>query len=329
MSGKGGLDYGLNQRNNNKRKKGGGVRLTGFADNDDASDDSLSEIAAGPLSGRSAINREIVAEQAALRKRAEAAMASSKVDLAVYDYDGEYDSFASAGKKESPSTNTQQKEAGGRGQSRYISNLLKSAQRRTQEQEIIYERKVAKEQAEEDGNTEYEGKEKFITSAYKKKLAEREEWAKEEEERAKREAAADVTQKKGGDFLFAGFGRNVLMGGMNNKKTDQSSGKGPVRDDYAPDKTNGKKKPTDNADQQSYQRREDSSQSQEVSTTRGCDANNFFSRNSQPSERIENLKASSCETKEPRSRSQILAERAVKIREARERYFKRRGLPTQ
>jgi len=320
MSSSGGLGYGLNQRNNKKRKKRGGGGLTGFADSDDSSsDDNNSNTAGRQLSGRSAINREIAAEQAALRKRAEAAMASSNMDSAMYDYDGEYDSFALAGKKESSSTKTQQQKeeaAAEKGQSRYISNLLKSSQRRAQEQEIIYERKVAKEQAEED-NMEYEGKEKFITSAYKKKLAEREAWAKEEEVRAKREAEDDVTQKKGGNFLFAGFGRNVIMGVNNNKQssTENTDEVQPKNDDDIPP-TNDSRKEKE-ASPQSHQRRDYSRQSEAVARD----------RKPQPTGRIqESTKTSESEAKEkPMTRSQLLAERAVKIRDARERYFQRHG----
>ena len=316
-SGRGGLSYGLN--NSKKRKKGG---LTGFADDSSSSDDDAAGNNTGPLSGRSAINREIASEQAALRKRAKAAMASSsKMDSAVYDYDGEYDSFASGKKKEHSSTKTQQREPAGKGQSRYVSSLLQNAQRRTQEQEIIYERKVVKEQAEEE---EYEDKEKFITSAYKKKLAEREAWAKEEEERAKREAEDDVTQKKGGSFLF-GFGRNVIMGVNNNKRDDKSTtSKVADKDDVPDDTSSDREKKSNSTDQHSYQRRDYTRQS-------GSSDTNNFSLNSQPPEGILGKAKASDETKQPltRTRSQILAERAVKIREARERYFKRHGLPSQ
>ncbi len=318
-NGRGGLSYGLN---NKKRKKGG---LTGFADDSSSSDDDAGGNT-GPLSGRSAMNREIAAEQAALRKRAEAAMASSsKMDSAVYDYDGEYDSFAS-GKKEPSSTKTQDREPAGKGQSRYISNLLKSAQRRSQEQEIIYERKVVKEQAEE---TEFEGKEKFITSAYFHKLAEREAWAKEEEERSKREAEDDVTQKKGGTFLY-GFSRNVIMGLGDDKKEDKSTVNAD-KDEIVPDAASDRKEEPNFTDPHNYQQPDRSRQSEKSSAPArqsNSVTQNFSRNNLQPSNGIGNTNAAN-ETKQPVTRSQILAERAVKIREARERYFKRHGLSSQ
>ena len=41
--------------------------------------------------------------------------------------------------------------------------MLKNSKKRGIEREAIYERKIAKEQAEEDALEEYQGKEKFIT----------------------------------------------------------------------------------------------------------------------------------------------------------------------
>ena len=322
-SGRAGLSYGLN---NKKRKKGG---LAGFADDSSSSDDDdrAANKKSGPLSGRSAMNREIAAEQAALRRRAEAAMAStSNMDSAVYDYDGEYDSFAT-GKKEPPSTKTQQTEPAGKGQSRYISNLLKSAQRRSKEQEIIYERKIVKEQADD---TEFEGKEKFITSAYKKKLAEREVWAKEEEERVKREEENDVTQKKGGSFLF-GFSRNMMMGvnvnGGDKKDDDNNSYAAPNENAHS---TAGDKEEERNfINRQGYQSRDYTRQSDSKTFNRQNGDTLNLSRNSRP-ESTRNTETTSDGKQQPLlSRSQILQERAVKIREARERYFKRHGMNRQ
>ena len=43
-------------------------------------------------SGRQAVNQQIVKEQAALRKRAQEALATAE-DPSMYDYDGAYDSF--------------------------------------------------------------------------------------------------------------------------------------------------------------------------------------------------------------------------------------------
>lgn len=59
-----------------------------------------------------------------------------------------------------------------------------------QEQEIVYDRKLAKERSKEDHL--YADKDKFVTSAYKKKLAEQAKWVEEERLRQLREEQEDV-----------------------------------------------------------------------------------------------------------------------------------------
>ena len=66
-------------------------------------------------------------------------------------------------------------------QPRYIKQLLKKAKEREFEMDIVYERQVAKEQAQD--KHLYGDKEQFVTSAYKKKLKEREQWLAEEKQR--------------------------------------------------------------------------------------------------------------------------------------------------
>lgn len=328
------LGYGLNSRN--KRKKG----LAGFGGDDDSDSDGSDGGGRGPAdttNGRNAINREIAAEQAALRKRAQVAMRSSAVDSAVYDYDGEYDSFAS-GKEKAAATSTTASKKGEKVQSRYITNLLKTAEKRNQEQEIVYERKVVKEQAQED--PEFEGKEKFITSSYRRKLAEREEWAKQEEERTKKEEEQDVTKTaKGGNFLYGGFGRNVVMGVGGDKKVNETDNSKQIND--------GNKEGI--VGENEYQQRDSSRETERRgSSKRSRDARDTHSNQPPPlSGEKDNVTSSMTDaplsgeipigikgttTKKDdeshitvKTRSQILSERAMKLREARERYFKRMG----
>lgn len=75
-------------------------------------------------------------------------------------------------------------------QPKYIENLLNKAKEREREHEIIYERKLTKERSKEDHL--YAGKDKFVTSAYKKKLAEQAKWMEEERLRQLREEKEDV-----------------------------------------------------------------------------------------------------------------------------------------
>lgn len=68
----------------------------------------------------------------------------------------------------------------------YLSRLL-------QEHEILYEKKLAKERAAEDD--QFGDKDKFVTSAYKKKLAERKAWEEEQRLLDEEDERNDVTKK--------------------------------------------------------------------------------------------------------------------------------------
>ena len=231
MSGsKGNLAYGLNSRNKSKRKKGPIDILGGGDDGSDDSDvdgDGAPAGGGGGGGGRGAVNREIAAEQAALRKRAEAAMAAKGADAttAAYDYDAEYDSF-SGGKEEEKRTKDDDddadaaaaKEKGVRAKPRYIAGLLRTAERRNKVYEVVHEKMVIREQVA-DVNPEYEGKETFVTSSYKRKMEEREKWAREEEERTRREEEEDakLRERRGGlavgGLMLGVVGRNLLVEG--------------------------------------------------------------------------------------------------------------------
>jgi coiled-coil domain-containing protein 55 len=240
---KGNLAYGLNSRNSSKRKKGP-IDILGGGDDDDGSDDSDvngdGAPGGGGGGGRGAVNREIAAEQAALRKRAEAAMATKGADAttAAYDYDAEYDSF-SGGKegekrtKDDDADAAAAKEKGVRAKPRYIAGLLRTAERRNKVYEVVHEKMVIREQVA-DVNPEYEGKETFVTSSYKRKMEEREKWAKEEEERTRREEEEDakLRERRGGlaagGLMLGVIGRNLLMerGGDRDRGGGNGDGEG-------------------------------------------------------------------------------------------------------
>lgn len=76
-------------------------------------------------------------------------------------------------------------------QPKYIHNLLKAVEIRKKEQEKRMEKKIQREREMEKG--EFDDKEAFVTSAYKKKLQER----AEEEEREKRAAALEGEMEEG------------------------------------------------------------------------------------------------------------------------------------
>ena len=164
----------------NKRKK-----VTNVLDGSDSDDDSDENNNNGDESGisskddannkhneakkrRDAVNREIMAEQEALRKRAQKAMATEEgsgsggnggASTGIYDYDGVYESFHQAKGKDSTASDQPEEPK----KSRYIQDLLKQSEKRNIERDAIYERKVAREQEAEDAQLDYKGKEKFVT----------------------------------------------------------------------------------------------------------------------------------------------------------------------
>ena len=299
------LSYGLNTRTEksaaapSRKRKG----LSGF-DSDSSSDHEP------PTTGRNATNKAITAEQNALRKRAKAA-------LQEYDFDGEYESFT---KNKPPPKKTNDDKS-----SKYITKLLETSKRRTREQEIIYERKIANEQALEDEEMQYEGKEKFVTSAYKRKLAEREEWIKEEKEREKKEIEDDVTKKTGGSFFFAGFGKNILSGAVGRGGKDDSKEMPNNERNQNDDKVNAGRDETERWGHTSTNNLNDANpRSVSSQMNRRADFSKYATMNNN------DAKDDKPEVVPAKTRAQILQERTVKIREARARYFQRKGVkPSQ
>lgn len=74
---------------------------------------------------------------------------------------------------------------------------MDKAKQREREHEIIYEKKLLKERSKDDHL--FADKEKFVTSAYKKKLAEQAKWLEEERLQQIREEKEDVS---GLNFFF-------------------------------------------------------------------------------------------------------------------------------
>ena len=237
------LGFGLNPRTSSSSEGAGGGgaaavpprgNVFGDDDDDDNDDDdqSLGENRGGTTDARQRINREIVKEQAAIRQRALRAAEQAQRESthnkagggdninkpAIYDYDGAYDSFATQ-----PSASNQKEGEGPvkeHRKSRYIGNLLETAKKRQQEREAVMERKIAKEQAVEDAQEDFAGKEKFVTKAYRRKLEERKQWQAEEDAKDKEETANDVTQKTTAGAAMArfygNFSNNVAVGGTGN-----------------------------------------------------------------------------------------------------------------
>lgn len=75
-------------------------------------------------------------------------------------------------------------------QPKYIGKLLEKAKVRAREQDVVYERQLAKEREKEDHL--YGDKEKFVTGAYKKKLQEQAKWLEDERRREMEEQKHEV-----------------------------------------------------------------------------------------------------------------------------------------
>jgi coiled-coil domain-containing protein 55 len=91
-----------------------------------------------------------------------------------------------------------------RGPSRYIGSLLAKAKEREREADVMFERRTLKERAKEDHL--FGDKEKFVTAAYKAKLAADALFLEEEKAKDAAEAADDVTKRRD----LSGFYANLL-----------------------------------------------------------------------------------------------------------------------
>lgn len=144
------------------------------------------------------LQREAAKKQAMKQTKLEIQKALAE-DSTVYEYDSIYDEMQKKKEENNPKLLL-----GKDRKPKYIHNLLKAVEIRKKEQEKRMEKKIQREREMEKG--EFDDKEAFVTSAYKKKLQER----AEEEEREKRaaalEARLDVTKQKD----LSGFYRHLL-----------------------------------------------------------------------------------------------------------------------
>ncbi|CAM8919788.1 unnamed protein product [Rhodiola kirilowii] len=131
-----------------------------------------------------------------------------KEDPSVFDYDGVYDDMKH--KEVLPKLQDRQKR-----ESKYISVLKEKAKERERQHEIVFERKLAKERSKEEDL--YKDKDKFVTGAYKRKLAELAKWEEEERMRLLREEKDDVTKKSDISDFYLYLQKNVAFGGKDAK----------------------------------------------------------------------------------------------------------------
>ncbi|XP_047065888.1 nuclear speckle splicing regulatory protein 1-like [Lolium rigidum] len=139
----------------------------------------------------------------ALQKVEELQKKAIEEDPSVFSYDEVYDDM----KEKAARPKMQAKVVR---QSKYIEALKEKAEQRKREQDIVYERKLQKERSKEDHL--FSDKDKFVTSAYRKKLEEEKKWQEEERRRQLQEERDDVTKKKDLSDFYFGLAKNVAFG---------------------------------------------------------------------------------------------------------------------
>ncbi|CAH8263863.1 unnamed protein product [Arabidopsis lyrata] len=139
----------------------------------------------------------------ALKKIEEQHKKALKEDPSAFAYDEVYDDI----KHEAVLPRMQDREEH---KPRYIQHIMKQAERRGKEHEIVYERKLAKERAKDEHL--FSDKEKFVTGPFKRKLEEQKKWLAEERFRELREERDDVTKKNDLSDFYFNIGKNVAFG---------------------------------------------------------------------------------------------------------------------
>ncbi|XP_028766963.1 nuclear speckle splicing regulatory protein 1 [Neltuma alba] len=189
--------YGLNLRHAQKKQPVRSPLATPFGFSNDDENDVEKEIA------RQASKNKALKEIEEQQKKA------LEEDPTVFDYDGVYDKM----KQKIARPLVQDREER---KPKYIRTLMQKAKEREQYRDIVYERKLAKERSKDDHL--YADKDKFVTEAYRKKLAEREKQMELERLRELQEERDDVTKKK--DFLldfYSNLDKNIAYGAKDAK----------------------------------------------------------------------------------------------------------------
>ena len=212
------LKYGLNpaaKASSSKNKKK--PKLVNLFANDESSDEENDDNRNGTMSeaerAKKRHNEEIKRQQEAAQAKGDAEAKeiyekALKEDPNVFAYD---DALTDIQKGREATLREKDGEKIER-KSRYIAQLKEAADFRKREQDVTYERRLMKEREKEDEL--YGDNEKFITSAYRKKLEEDEKWKKEELEREQREKEREVQGKSDMTSFYANLmNRNVATGG--------------------------------------------------------------------------------------------------------------------
>ena len=153
-------------------------------------------------------------------------------DASTFDYDDVYDDMQqerSALRAGAVAAKTKEVKT-----SKYITSIMEAHKGREIENEKLFERRMVKE-AEAEAHL-YGDKERFMTSAYKRKLEEREDYEAELKRKEAEEAKNDVTKRAGlGDFYSNLLHGNVGGGGGGGRGSGSGGGSGGAADEAARD----------------------------------------------------------------------------------------------
>jgi len=199
--------YGLIIKNKKEPKLLQKSKLSFF---DDDEDDELA---------KTTIEREIKESNAKKKVRKQTQLDIQRAleqDATCFEYDNIYDDMKD--QKEQVIQSKKDKEAK---KPKYMAQLLKTAEKRNQLNERRVERKVQKERDAEDG--EFDDKEKFVTNAYKQKMAEMRKQEEEERLQDMKEEIMDVTKQKDMSGFYKHFlNRQTRTGNLRVRKEESS-----------------------------------------------------------------------------------------------------------
>ena len=317
------LKYGLNpaaKASSSKNKKK--PTLVNLFANDESSDEENDDNRNGTMSeaerAKKRHNEEIKRQQEAAQAKGDAEAKeiyekALKEDPNVFAYDDaltDIEKGREATLREKDGEKIERK-------SRYIAQLKEAADFRKREQDVTYERRLMKEREKEDEL--YGDKEKFITSAYRKKLEEDEKWKKEELEREQREKEREVQGKSDMTSFYANLmNRNVATGG----DTATHSRKAPE-----PKLVHSPTVVAQNEKKEEEKAKAIETIDQKTKVSRGDENKlpaNAIERTTGDDKRLVEEKSKDNVQKEAAVREQVAAHREEKAKSARERYLARK-----
>ena len=185
-----------------KKKPGATASAFAGALDDDLDDDASARARVAQELRHSGGGGSSIANAAAFAAK----QAALEEDAGAFDYDGVYDEMQE--KKQSAVRLGVQKAE--EKTAKYIGGIMQAHKVREIENEKVFERKLQKE-AEAEAHL-YGDKEKFMTSAYRKKLEARDEYEAELKRQEAEEAKEDVTKRGGLGHFYANLLDNNMTG---------------------------------------------------------------------------------------------------------------------